>query len=160
MPVCVVGMGCPILADYTDKRGYPPYDPRLMLRLLIYGYTTGVRSSRAIERKCANDVAFRYLAADQAPDYRSIARFRRRLDALANHRRRRIMPIKRCQKVDVLMNLGSTSTVFCTIWRGAAAPRRRHRRSPRPRSGRTDRRPRGIRTRVHQGTVPAAAALL
>ncbi|WP_457034147.1 transposase [Kitasatospora sp. P5_F3] len=45
----------PILADYTEKRGYPPYDPRLMLRLLIYGYTTGVRSSRAIERRCADD---------------------------------------------------------------------------------------------------------
>jgi transposase len=75
----------PILADYTGKRGYPPYDPRLMLRLLIYGYTTGIRSSRAIERKCTDDVAFRFLAADQAPDFRSIARFRRRhLDALAN----------------------------------------------------------------------------
>nr|BFD87126.1 hypothetical protein StreXyl84_65270 [Streptomyces sp. Xyl84] len=49
-----------------------------MVRLLIYGYTTGVRSSRAIERKCADDVAFRFLAADQAPDFRSIARFRRR----------------------------------------------------------------------------------
>nr|WP_199919372.1 IS1182 family transposase [Streptomyces sp. NRRL S-1824] len=75
----------PILADYTEKRGYPPYDPRLMLRLLIYGYTTGVRSSRGIERKCADDVAFRFLAADQAPDFRSISRFRRRhLDALAD----------------------------------------------------------------------------
>jgi transposase len=74
----------PILADYTDKRGYPPYDPRLMVRLLIYGYTTGTRSSRAIWRKCVDDVAFRFLAADQAPDFRSIARFRRRhLDALA-----------------------------------------------------------------------------
>jgi transposase len=74
----------PVLADYTEKRGFPPYDPRLMLRLLIYGYTTGVRSSRAIERKCADDVAFRFLAADQSPDFRSIARFRRRhLDALA-----------------------------------------------------------------------------
>jgi transposase len=75
----------PILAGYTEKRGFPPYDPRLMLRLLIYGYTTGVRSSRAIERKCIDDVAFRYLAADQAPDFRSISRFRRRhLDALAD----------------------------------------------------------------------------
>ncbi|WP_435839954.1 IS1182 family transposase [Streptomyces chilikensis] len=75
----------PVLADYTEKRGYPPYDPGLMLRLLIYGYTTGVRSSRAIERKCADDVAFRFLAADQAPDFRSISRFRRRhLDALAD----------------------------------------------------------------------------
>jgi len=75
----------PVLADYTEKRGYPPYDPRLMVRLLIYGYTTGVRSSRAIQRKCVDDVAFRFLAADQAPDFRSIARFRRRhLDALAD----------------------------------------------------------------------------
>ena len=55
------------------------------MRLLVYGYTTGVRSSRAIERKCADDVAFRFLAADQAPDFRSIARFRRRhLHALAD----------------------------------------------------------------------------
>jgi transposase len=75
----------PILASYTEKRGFPPYEPRLMVRLLIYGYTTGVRSSRAIERKCTDDVAFRYLAAGAATDFRSIARFRRRhLDALAD----------------------------------------------------------------------------
>ncbi|MDH6128526.1 transposase [Kitasatospora sp. GP82] len=75
----------PVLADYTEKRGYPPYDPRLILRLLIYGYTIGIRSSRAIERKCAEDVAFRFLASGQEPDFRSIARFRRRhLDALAD----------------------------------------------------------------------------
>ncbi len=75
----------PVLANCTEKRGYPPYDPRLMVRLLICGYTTGTRSSRAIERKCADDdVAFRLLSADQAPDFCSIARFRRRhLDALA-----------------------------------------------------------------------------
>lgn len=74
----------PFLAVHTDARGFPPYDPRLMLKLLVYGYTTGVRSSRAIERRCHDDVAFRFLAANQAPDYRSIARFRRRhLDALA-----------------------------------------------------------------------------
>ncbi len=74
----------PILASYTERRGQPPYDPRLMVRLLIYGYTTGVRSSRAIERKCTDDVAFRYLAAGQGPGYRSISRFRaRHLDALA-----------------------------------------------------------------------------
>jgi transposase len=74
----------PILASYTERRGFPPYDPRLMVRLLIYGYTTGVRSSRAIERKCVDDVAFRYLAAGAGPDYRSIARFRaRHLEALA-----------------------------------------------------------------------------
>lgn len=81
----VVDLG-PFLAVYTEKRGFPPYDPRLMLKLLIYGYTTGVRSSRKIEKACHDDVAFRFLAANQAPDFRSVARFRRRhltaLDAL------------------------------------------------------------------------------
>ena len=73
----------PFLASYTEARGFPPYDPRLMLKLLIYGYVTGVRSSRAIERRCHDDVAFRFLAANTAPDYRSVARFRRRhLNAL------------------------------------------------------------------------------
>ncbi len=74
----------PFLASYTEKRGFPPYDPRLMLKVLLYGYTTGVRSSRKIEAHCHDDVAFRFLAANQAPDFRSVARFRRHhLDALA-----------------------------------------------------------------------------
>jgi transposase len=74
----------PIYADYTEARGYPPYDPRLMVRLLLYGYTTGMRSSRGIARRCVDDAAFRYLAAGHSPDFRSIAKFRRRqLDALA-----------------------------------------------------------------------------
>ncbi len=54
-----------------------------MVKLLIYGYCTGQRSSRGIEKRCCDDVAFRYLAAGAAPDYRSIARFRRRHVALA-----------------------------------------------------------------------------
>jgi hypothetical protein len=49
-----------------------------MVKLLIYGYCTGQRSSRGIEKRCWDDVAFRYLAGGVAPDYRSIARFRRR----------------------------------------------------------------------------------
>jgi len=73
-----------IRAAYTEGRGAPPFDPRLMVRLLIYGYATGVRSSRAIEKRCVDDVPFRWLAAGAAPDYRSIARFRKRhLSALA-----------------------------------------------------------------------------
>lgn len=74
-----------IHAAYQEGRGGPPYDPRLMVRLLVYGYTTGVRSSRAIEKACTDMVAFRWLAAGQVPDYRAIARFRRRhLAALGN----------------------------------------------------------------------------
>ena len=73
----------PIYASYENASGAPPYDPRMMLKLLMYGYATGVTSSREIERRCQIDVAFRWLAANTAPDYRSISRFRRRhLDAL------------------------------------------------------------------------------
>ena len=74
-----------IRAGYTECRGAPPYDPRLMVRILLYGYTTGVRSSRAIEVKCVDDVPFRWLAAGAAPDFRAVARFRKRhLSALGH----------------------------------------------------------------------------
>jgi transposase len=74
----------PIYAAYEQERGYPPYDPRLMLKLLIYGYANGVVSSRKLEAATYRDVAVRMLCADQHPDYRSIARFRaRHLEALS-----------------------------------------------------------------------------
>jgi resuscitation-promoting factor RpfB len=74
-----------IRAAYTGRRGAPPCDPRLMVRILLYAYTIGVRSSRLIERKCVEDVAFWWLAAGTAPDYRAITRFRRRhLSALGH----------------------------------------------------------------------------
>src|SRR5438876_1569302 len=72
-----------IYASYEDERGYPPYDPRLMVKLLIFGYANGVMSSRKLEQATYRDVAVRMLCADQHPDYRSIARFRaRHLEAL------------------------------------------------------------------------------
>jgi transposase len=74
----------PIYAAYEEERGFPPYDPRLMLKLLIYGYANGVVSSRKLEAATYRDVAVRMLCADQHPDYRSIARFRaRHLETLA-----------------------------------------------------------------------------
>lgn len=74
-----------IHAAYTEVRGGPPYDPRLMVRILLHGYTTGVRSSRKLEAACVDVVAFRWLAAGSAPDYRAIARFRKRhLSALGH----------------------------------------------------------------------------
>jgi transposase len=73
-----------IYASYENASGAPPYDPRMMLKLLLFGYATGVTSSREMERRCRTDLAFRWLAANTAPDYRSISRFRRRhLAALA-----------------------------------------------------------------------------
>ena len=72
-------------ASYAKTKGQPPYDPRLMVRVLLYGYCVGVRSSRELERVCVDVVAFRWLAAQQAPDFRSIARFRKRhLASLGN----------------------------------------------------------------------------
>jgi transposase len=73
-----------IYASYVGERGQPPYDPRLMVKLLLYGYATAVMSSRKLEAATYRDVAVRMLCADQHPDFRSIARFRaRHLDALA-----------------------------------------------------------------------------
>jgi len=57
--------------------GRAAYDPAMLLGLLIYGYATGVRSSRRIERACTEDVAFRVACAQDAPDHATIARFRR-----------------------------------------------------------------------------------
>jgi transposase len=67
-----------IYATYQrkDGRGLAAYHPLLMVRLLLYGYCVGVASSRQIERRTHEDVAFRYLAADQHPDHDTIASFR------------------------------------------------------------------------------------
>lgn len=56
--------------------GAAGYDPDMLLALLIYAYCQGVRSSRQIEARCAGDVAFRVLCAQDAPDHATIARFR------------------------------------------------------------------------------------
>ena len=59
-----------------DGRGKAAYHPVMMVRLLLYGYCVGVMSSRRIELASYDDVAFRYLAADQHPDHDTVASFR------------------------------------------------------------------------------------
>jgi len=61
-----------------DGHGRAAFDPAVMVALLLYAQARGVRSSRAIERACEEDVAFRVLAAHQVPDHTTIARFRQR----------------------------------------------------------------------------------
>ena len=51
----------------NEKRGQPPYDPRMMSKVLLYGYCVGVFSSRRLERRLAEDVGFRVLAAGNKP---------------------------------------------------------------------------------------------
>jgi len=74
-----------IEATYADElRGGPPYHPAMMVKLLLYGYCTGVYSSRRIAQHVHEDVAFRVLAGGNAPDFRTINEFRRRhLEALS-----------------------------------------------------------------------------
>jgi transposase len=66
------------LAHRDDGHGHPAYDPKTLLGVLLYAYCIGVRSSRQIERRLTEDLAFRVLAANQTPDHVTIARFRAR----------------------------------------------------------------------------------
>lgn len=69
----------PILSVYErEERGYPPYHPKVMTAILLYGYANGIWSSRKLAKRCQEDVAFRVLAANNAPDFRTISDFRRR----------------------------------------------------------------------------------
>src|SRR5678815_5089447 len=67
----------PFLAGYRqDGWGRAAHDPAMMVALIVYAYAIGERSSRRIERRCREDVAFRVITANQAPDHATIARFR------------------------------------------------------------------------------------
>src|SRR5918995_3310883 len=72
----------PFYAAYrADGHGRAAHDPKMMLTLLAYAYCVGERSSRGIERRCREDVAFRVICANQIPDHATIARFRARHQA-------------------------------------------------------------------------------
>ena len=60
-----------------EERGQPPYHPRMMTKILLYGYCVGVFSSRQIRKKLVEDVGFRMLAAGNEPDFRTISDFRK-----------------------------------------------------------------------------------
>ncbi len=62
----------------ADGWGAAAHDPQMMVALLLYAYSIGVRSARGIERHCSEDVAFRVITANQIPDHATIARFRAR----------------------------------------------------------------------------------
>jgi transposase len=66
-----------------EKRGQPPYDPQMMTKLLVYGYCSGVFSSRKIQKRIQEDIGFKVLAAGNEPDFRTISDFRKiHLEAL------------------------------------------------------------------------------
>ena len=67
-----------------ERRGGPPYHPRMMVKVLLYGYCVGVAPSRRIAQRLHEDIAFRVLAANNTPDFRTISDFRKdNVDALS-----------------------------------------------------------------------------
>src|SRR5580704_6583298 len=67
-----------IVASYKSGLGQPPFDPRMMTALLLYAYCSGLYSSRRIAKACAERVDFMMIVAHDAPDFRTIADFRKR----------------------------------------------------------------------------------
>jgi transposase len=63
---------------YDEERGYPPYHPCMMVKVLLYAYCTGTYSSRQMAAKLHDSVAYRFLAAGNQPDFRTISDFRKR----------------------------------------------------------------------------------
>src|SRR6266496_1953724 len=61
-----------------DGWGREAFDPQMMVALLLYAYAVGERSSRGIERRCREDIAFRVITANRIPDHATVARFRAR----------------------------------------------------------------------------------
>lgn len=93
-----------------EARGYPPYEPSMMLKVLMYAYATGVYSSRKIERRIYEDIAFRYLAAGNFPDFRTISAFRKR--HLKDFERLFLQVLQLCRHAG-LVKLGTSSSSVC-----------------------------------------------
>lgn len=89
-----------------DKVGCPQYDPKIMLKLLVYGYSYGIRSSRKLERETHYNLSFIWLAGGLKPDFKTIAEFRRNnKSALAN-------VLKQCARLCVKLGLIEGNTLF------------------------------------------------
>lgn len=89
-----------------DKAGCPQYDPKMMLKLLVYGYSYGVRSSRKLERESHYNLSFIWLTGGMKPDHKTIAEFRRRNKvALSN-------VLRQCARVCIELGLIEGNTLF------------------------------------------------
>ena len=89
-----------------DKVGNSEYYPKAMLKLLVYGYSYGTRSSRKLERACHHNLSFIWLTSNLKPDHKTIAEFRRKnKEALAQ-------VLKQCAKICIKLNLIEGNTLF------------------------------------------------
>jgi transposase len=110
-----------ITAVYEDEeRGFPPYHPVMLTKVLVYAYCVGVFSSRRIQRRLTEEVAFRLLAAGNQPDFRTIADFRKTHLAALNGLFEQVLRLAR-----------EAGRRAWDAWRSTAARSRRTRRSTR-----------------------------
>ena len=89
-----------------NKVGCPQYDPRVMLKILVYGYSYGIRSSRKLERALHHNVSFMWLAGALKPDFKTICRFRR------DHRQALSKVLKQCARLCIELDLIAGNTLF------------------------------------------------
>jgi transposase len=89
-----------------DQVGPPEYDPKAMLKLLVYGYAYGIRSSRKLERAVHHNLSFIWLMGGLKPDHKTIARFRR------DHREALKKVFKQCVRMCLKLNLMDGNTLF------------------------------------------------
>lgn len=94
-----------IICD-ENKVGSPGYDPKAMVKLLVYGYSYGLRSSRKLERGVYHNISFIWLLGGLKPDHKTIARFRKdNREALKNI-------LKQCAQLCIRLNLIEGNTLF------------------------------------------------
>ena len=89
-----------------DKVGAPAYDPKAMLKLLVYGYSYGLRSSRKLERECHYNLSFIWLTGGLRPDHKTIAEFRRQ------HKKALTPVLKQCARLCLKLGLIAGNTLF------------------------------------------------
>ena len=104
----VEALSLPQLGIEVDPNqvGNAAYDPRAMLKLLVYGYSYGVRSSRKLERECHHNLAFVWLMAGLRPDHKTIAEFRRKNKAALKQ------GLRHCARLCIQLDLIAGNVLF------------------------------------------------
>ena len=94
------------IVSTPDQRGCPAYPPRTMLKILVYGYSYGIRSSRKLERALSHNLSFLWLAGGLKPDFKTISRFRR------DHRQALKQVLGHCARLCLKLGVVSGNTLF------------------------------------------------
>lgn len=92
--------------ESTPQAGCPAYPPRTMLKILLYGYSYGVRSSRKLERALYHNLSFIWLAGGLKPDFKTISRFRR------DHRQALKQVLTQCARLCLKLGVVAGNTLF------------------------------------------------